>query len=145
MTTEQTYSINAAAKLTGYSIPTVRKRLSDLQKYGAIQIDGRWQIPVSALHAVGLTQRVTSNADSKDTGDALPSETISELETLRGQLADALQRAAVAEAIAVEREKALERADRALLMLESSRGITEPHAAVQKRSIGWLSRLRGDS
>ena len=144
MTTEQTYSINAAAKLTGYSIPTVRKRLSDLRRYGAVQIDGRWQIPVSALHAVGLTQRVTSNGDSKDTGDALPSETISEIETLRGQLAEALQRAAVAEAVAAEREKALERADRALLMLEGARAVTEPPAAAERPSSGWLSRLRGN-
>jgi hypothetical protein len=142
MTTEQTYSINAAAALTGYSIPTVRKRLSELGKYGAVQIDGRWQIPLSALHAVGLTQRVTNQAGSKNTGDALDSETISELETLRSKLADAERRAAVAEAVAAEREKALERADRALLMLESSRAVSDPQPATGKPSSGWLSRRR---
>jgi hypothetical protein len=48
------------------------------------------------------------------------------LTSLRSQLADALQRAAVAEAIAAEREKALERADRALLMIESGTPVSKP-------------------
>jgi hypothetical protein len=144
MTTEQTYSINGAAALTGYSLPTVRKRLPELGKYGAVQIDGRWQIPLSALHAVGLMSRVTSNPVSKENAGALDSETISELDALRGQLAEALQRAAVAEAVAAERERALERADMALRMLESRAGPVEPLSASQSpQRASWLGRLRG--
>jgi len=61
--------------------------------------------------------------DSKD-GEQVPSKnlqsvTSNEISTLRAQLAEALQRAAVAEAIATEREKALERADRALFAIEA--------------------------
>jgi hypothetical protein len=128
MSTEQTYSINAAAKMTGYSIPTVRKRLPELQRYGAVQIDGRWQIPLSALHAAGLTQRVTSNGESKNVDPDLLNETTTEVEGLRAQLAEALRRAEVAEAIAEERERALQRADKALLMLEGLRAPAGPTA-----------------
>jgi hypothetical protein len=136
MTSEQVFSINAAAKLTGYSLPTVRKRLPDLSRHGAVQVAGRWSIPLSALHTVGLMQRVVSNADKQVTSEALHSETINILDDLRGQLADALQRAAVAEALAGERERALERADRALLMLEGNTASRQPQAPRR----GWLTR-----
>jgi hypothetical protein len=126
MSTEETFSINAAAKLTGFTIPTIRKRLPELEKAGAQLLGTRWAIPLSALFAVGLMSKVDSKTDKKLYGQTLQGETINELTSLRSQLADALQRAAVAEAIASEREKALERADRALLMIESGTTTSKP-------------------
>lgn len=142
MSSQQTFTLNGAAKLTGYSLPTIRRRLDALQKAGAIQQDGVWAIPLSALHSVGLMTKVDSNETPNETGQPLVTQTPNEIETLRGQLAEALQRAAVAEAVAIEREKALERADRALLMLEGSRAFTEAQTGAERPSSGWLSRLR---
>lgn len=132
MSSEETFSINAAAKLTGFTIPTVRKRLPELKRAGAIQREGRWSIPLSALYACGLMSRVDSKELAKETDKPLLSETIETVNTLRAELAEALQRAAVAEAIASERGQALERADRALLMLEA--------AQVDKPRKRWFTR-----
>jgi hypothetical protein len=103
MSSEETFSINAAAKLTGYSLPTIRKRLPALKKAGAIQDkQGRWAIPLSALHTVGLMSEVTGDSkqvDSKVHRKSLQGETINETDNLKAQLSEALQRAAVAEAI----------------------------------------------
>jgi hypothetical protein len=152
MTSEQVYSINGAAELTGYSLPTVRKRLPDLQKHGAIQVQGRWQIPLSALHQAGLMQRVTVNPDREAIVAAFRAETMTEVETLRKRVSEAEQRAAVAEALAEERQRSLDRADRALLALEQK--LTAPPTFIasapaspepsQRPRRGWLERLRGD-
>lgn len=112
MSSQEIYSINAASKLTGYSLPTIRKRLPALKKAGAIQRGGVWEIPLSALHAVGLMSKVESGKVSSKGSEE-------EIVTLRLQLAQAEARAQIAEALAVEREKALERMDRALLALEA--------------------------
>ena len=81
MSSQENFSINAAAKLTGYSLPTIRKRLPDLQAAGAVQVDGRWAIPLSALHACGLMSKVEGL--SKPAENPLQSETVNEIETLR--------------------------------------------------------------
>ena len=122
--TEETFSVNGAAKLTGFSVPTIRKRLPELQRAGAVMAGDSWAIPLSALHAVGLMAKVESpqveTIPGQVTGQTLQVETRQEIERLRGALSAAEQRAAVAEAVAEERLKALERADRALLMLEAA-------------------------
>jgi len=107
MSSQETFTISGAARLTGYSLPTIRKKLPQLEKAGAVNIGGRWSIPLSALHACGLMSNVGEivNTDSKP----LQTETISELENLRAELSEALRRAAVAEALANERAVALER------------------------------------
>lgn len=83
MSSQETFTINSAAKLTGYSLPTIRKRLPELERAGAVQVDGRWAIPLSALHACGLMVKV--EAVSKDTENVLHSETVNELEKLRAE------------------------------------------------------------
>ena len=137
MTSEPVYSISSAAELTGYSLPTIRKRLDDLRKHGAVQVEGRWRIPLSALHQAGLMVKVTTNPDRKVVADSLDSATTNEIATLRAELADALQRAAVAEAVAAERGQALERADVALRMIEAGR------TGAGSSRTGWLGRRRG--
>jgi hypothetical protein len=123
MSTEENYSINAAAKLTGYSIPTIRKRLPALKKAGATQDNGSWNIPRSALHKVGLMVKVDGGKVSSKSND-------NEIETLRQEIAELKTRAAVAEAIARERGEALADVRLAMRQLES-----KPPA---KRS--WFSR-----
>lgn len=118
MSSQDNFNINAASKLTGYSLPTIRKRLPELQEAGAVQVDGRWAIPLSALHKCGLMSKV--EGFSKDTAKPLPNETIDEIVNLRVELAEALRRADVAEAVAAERAAALERADRAMMAIEAA-------------------------
>jgi len=111
MGSQETFSINAAAKLTGYSLPTIRKRLPALKKAGAVQREGVWQIPLSALHKVGLMVKVErDNLPSKDSGE--------EVATLRLQVATLEAELKGVKALAAEREKSLERMDRALLAIE---------------------------
>jgi len=123
MSTQENYSINAAAKLTGYSVPTIRKRLPALKKAGATQRDGSWNIPLSALHTVGLMVKVEGgNVSSKAKDD--------EVETLRRENSELKARAAVAEAVAHERGEALADLRNAMRQLEGR--------APSKRS--WFSR-----
>lgn len=112
MSSEEIYSINAAAKLTGYSLPTIRKRLPELKKAGARQRkDSGWEIPLSALHSVGLMVKVE--------GGKLPSKGSSEeLTALLIQVAQLQAELKGVKALADERQKALERIDRALLAIE---------------------------
>lgn len=121
---EETFSVNAAAKLTGFTVPTIRKRLPDLQRAGAVMVDGAWHIPLSALHSVGLMSKVEGqqggNITGQVEGQSFYPETRQEIDRLRGALVQAETRAAVAEALAEERRLSLERADRALLALEAS-------------------------
>lgn len=140
MASEETFSINGAAKLTGYSIPTVRKRLEALAKAGAVQDDGRWQIPLSALYSVGLMVKVEGKSFEQVTGQALQAETINNIEALQVQLSDALRRAEVAEAVAAERLTALERADRALLMIEALRPESGAQSLEQATPKKWFHR-----
>lgn len=140
MSSEETFSINAAAKLSGYSVPTVRKRLEALAKAGAVQVDGRWEIPLSALHSVGLMSKVEGQVVKPLAGQPLQGETINEIEALRVELGEALRRAEIAEAVAAERLTSLERADNALRMIEA----LQPQAGAQSPASGtkwgWFNR-----
>lgn len=133
---EETYSVNGAAKLTGYSVPTIRKRLPDLQRAGAVMAGDSWAIPLSALHAVGLMVKVEGQVSGKVEGQSFSPETRQEIEALRGALSAAETRAAVAEAVAEERLQALQRADKALLMIEAASASdrrTEPRRGLFRR------------
>jgi hypothetical protein len=111
MSSEESFSINAAARLTGYSLPTIRKRLPELKKAGASQIKGEWKIPLSALYSVGLMVKVEGGKlPSKDSGE--------ELTSLRIQVATLEAELQGVKALAAERERSLERMDKALLAIE---------------------------
>jgi hypothetical protein len=126
MSSEEQFSINGAAKLTGYSLPTIRKKLPALQDAGAVQIDGKWRIPLSALYACGLMSKVEGL--SKPAEDPLHSETINEIVTLR--LENERLRAELARA-----DDALGIAKQALKMIEAG--------ASAKRSRWGLFRREG--
>ena len=115
--------------MCGVSISTVRRKRDELSEYGAAQTSKGWQIPIPALIATGLMDRTTAPLETPpvkspdalhDTpapggDDALQME----LEALRSQLVDAERRAAVAEAVAAERERIIEVQQTSLRMLEA--------------------------
>lgn len=54
-------SLRQASKLTGVPLTTMNRRLPDLQREGATKRpDGGWAIPLSALHALRLFDKVRS-------------------------------------------------------------------------------------
>ncbi len=111
--------LKEASRVTGISLSTLRRRRSDLRKAGATQhADGTWSIPVHTLITLGMLDKVGphSPAPTERPSDA---PTWDQVASLRDQLTDARQRAAVAEAIAHERGNALDDARRAMRMLET--------------------------
>jgi hypothetical protein len=111
-----------AAKACGVSVSTLRRKRPDLEAYGAAQTAKGWQIPVTALIALGFMERVTPPPSPDAPNDVLTGE----LEALRTALADAERRAAVAEAIAAERERTIQTQAMALRMLEASKPPATP-------------------
>lgn len=112
-----------AAKACGVSESTLRRRRPDLLAAGATQTSKGWRIPIPALVELGLMPRVTAPDSPQQprqeavTAPATQSPTEPLLEALRAKLADAEKRAAVAEAIAQERERIIEAQALALRML----------------------------
>lgn len=132
-----------AASACGVSVSTLRRKRPQLKDLGAAETAKGWQIPVTALITLGLMDRVTSPSHESPTTltvkgfttppreapDDAPSEVLEALRTahaeLLGKLADAEKRAAVAEAVASERERIIQAQASALRMLE-------PAAKVEK-------------
>jgi hypothetical protein len=106
-----------AAKACGVSVSTLRRKRTDLEAHGAAQTAAGWHIPITALIAVGLMERVTPPPAPDTPHDGVTGE----LEALRAKLAAAEQRAAVAEAIAAERERVIQTQAMALRMLEATK------------------------
>lgn len=114
--------LKEAARITGISLSTFRRRRDDLRNAGATQhADGAWSIPVHTLVTLGMLDKVSPTEPVSPKPPERPSDspTWDQMASLRGQLSEAEQRAAVAEAIAHERGSALEDARRAMRMLET--------------------------
>jgi len=119
-----------AAKACGVSVSTLRRKRGDLEELGATATPAGWRIPIAALVGTGLMSPTTPPPQQPSVtpitppleraGDGPRDTHWEELETLRSQLAAAEQRAAVAEAIAHERERVIETQATALRMLEAS-------------------------
>jgi hypothetical protein len=119
-----------AAKACGVSESTIRRKRPELMAAGAVQDNRGWRIPIPALVELGLMDRTTAPdtpnsppvpAQEPVTTPATQTPVAPLLEALRAQLADAEKRAAVAEAIAAERERIIEAQAFALRMLEPPR------------------------
>lgn len=118
---EEILTLNRAAEVAGVSLSTMKRRREELRDHGAQQTAEGWRIPVSALIALGMLDKV--NAGSEPQGNPQlrtpltpptsepPSSTDDDahhlIGQLRAQLAEAEQRAAVAEAQAEERAQRL--------------------------------------
>lgn len=122
------FTLAEAAQVAGVSTSTIKRRRVDLLKAGATSTPQGWQVPVSALVAVGLLDGVTGQATVVDPVRDLaltpligagvdPLEPV--VRQLRQALADAERRAAVAEAISVERDRLIEAQSRTIAALEA--------------------------
>jgi hypothetical protein len=137
MTPELT--IRQAAEATGLSIKTIRRRLAEFPN---ARRDGDgpaapWTIPVTDLIAAGLTVedndtsgKVERPASSPVALPARPAEP-DEVEKLRGEVTELRRRAEVAEALAIERERALVDVRLALRALTATTPSTDAASASQ--------------
>lgn len=144
----------AAAKVCGVSVSTLRRKRRDLEELGAVATSSGWRIPITALIGTGLMPPTTPppsldipSRPSEGVGET-PSNTLrEELDMLRLQLAAAEQRAAVAEAIAAERERLIQSQAMALRMLEgpatstSSEPSSSPSRGAAPKKRSWVQRL----
>jgi hypothetical protein len=122
-----------AAKACGVSVSTLRRKRPELAANGAAQTAAGWRIPITALIALGLMDRTTdARHESQHDTPMTPAMTApvdaltAELDALRTALADAERRAAVAEAVAAERERMIQTQAMALRMLEASKTPATP-------------------
>lgn len=122
------FTLTEAAQVAGVSTSTIKRRRADLLKAGATSTPQGWQVPVSALVAVGLLDGVTGHAPVVDPVRDLAVNPIvgtgvdplgPVVSQLRQALADAERRAAVAEAISVERDRLIEAQSRTIAALEA--------------------------
>lgn len=136
--TAPTMGLAQAARACGISVSTLRRRRATLEAAGATVADSGWVIPVPALVSLGYLSGTTAPPDSSQrpgvAGGAVsptdgPVVAPSELEELRARLADAERRAAVAEAVAAERERLIQSQASALRMLEGGTPATPPPAS----------------
>ena len=106
-----TFSLREAADVAGVSVSTMRRRKAALQEAGAIISDTGWQVPMTALIAVGLIAgegtgpERTEDQPGKDSGTVRLHERIAELEH---QVSELRHRAETAEAIAAERQQTVD-------------------------------------
>jgi hypothetical protein len=128
-----TLGLAEAAKACGVSVSTLRRKRPELEAYGATQTAKGWRIPVTALIALGWMDRTTGGRhDGQHDTPMTPTMTppvdalTAELDALRTALADAERRAAVAEAVAAERERMIQTQAMALRMLEASKAPASP-------------------
>lgn len=168
------YSQAQAASLCQVSSATIRRARQDGRLPNSTPDgSGGWRILATDLIAAGLLTRAAAPPDTGASGGVSPKmeplhmsgdippvtphgtrdtapDTARELTDLRARLAAAEQRAAVAEALAIERERALERADVMLRMLEAGR-VTPPRVTVEEPPFvadepaprPWWRRLTG--
>lgn len=128
-----TLGLAEAAKACGVSVSTLRRKRPELTAHGAAQTASGWRIPVTALIALGLMDRTTDTRhESQHDSLMTPTTTapadalIAQLDALRAALAEAEKRAAVAEAVAAERERMIQTQATALRMLEAPKTPANP-------------------
>jgi len=125
----QVIGLAEAAKVSGVSESTIRRRRAELKALGAVQGPKGWQIPIPALIQLGLMSSTTApdTATAPETPpvapmtDAMTGSTYQELEALRGALIAAEHRAELAEARASERAEQIADLRTALRMIEAPR------------------------
>lgn len=141
-----TVSLARAVELCGVSRSTIQRRKKELIALGAEVSPQGWTIPIPALIGAGLLSNTTPPETPADTVADTPKDTpvdtpvdTSEIVRLRTLLAETEKRAEIAEAIAEERGRALERADIALRMLEVPRATATVEAKPPRR---WFRKAR---
>lgn len=134
-------SLKQAAEVAGVSVATMRRKRLQLQAVGAVCEPDGWHVSTAHLAAVGLLDRVTAEQQGVSTmaPPLIPPQ--GEIEALRGRLAEAEKRAAIAEAVAAERLVTIEAQRQALRLLEAAPQTQEPVPVVSEED-GELKRRR---
>lgn len=137
----QVIGLAEAAKVSGVSESTIRRRRAELKELGAVQGPKGWQIPIPALIQLGLMSSTTApdTVTAPETPpvapltDAMTGNTYQELEALRGALIAAEHRAELAEARAAERAEQIADLRTALRMIEAPREPVVQREPVQEK------------
>lgn len=128
MMNEPSVSMAEAARLSGLSVSTLRRRRDALAAHGATRHDAGWVIPISALVTLGLMPPVTApDAPSADQvtpvmtppGDGAVTALTAERDAALERAKAAEHRADLAERTAAERDRVIEAQANALRMLEA--------------------------
>jgi hypothetical protein len=105
MSSSPTFTLSEAVEACTCSRSTLRRKLKAGEIDGATQNDsGQWQIPISSLVAAGLMASTSPPEEPPGPAESSPTE----LDALKAENAELRKRAEIAEAVAEEREKALE-------------------------------------
>jgi hypothetical protein len=142
--TAPTVGLAEAARITGTSESTIRRKREELQALGATRSPkGSWSIPVPALVELGLLDRTTPPAETPSSSPTVrpvrastapPSQTPTEdmtaplraeLEALRKEAQEFRERALVAEAVLRVKDELIQTQASALRMLEGSQNHTQ--------------------
>jgi hypothetical protein len=150
MNSEPVLNMADAARACGLSVSTLTRHRDELIAHGAQRTDRSWRIPISALVSTGLLPRTTppDRSDHQSPTPVMTGHDDESITALRAALAKAEQRAAIAEAIAVERERTILAQAHALRLLEAAPTPQQPtpntqptpQAPTTKRS--WWHRQR---
>jgi len=140
------FSVVQASVRTGAARSTIQRHLRKGAFPNAHQLpDGTWQIPVTDLIGAGFRVDAPTPADEVTRGQAHDAEVMARVSALESQLAQALARAAAAEAVAAERERVIEVQANTLRMLTAGRSdapaVAQPESS--PRSRGLLERVAG--
>lgn len=138
-------TLKESARVFDVSVTTLHRlrRAGDLEAVGAHRdVDGVWKIPRQGLAQLGYRMREQTpsdtptisrdDSDTRNTSGAVPrvadtgahpahTPDTDEIQALRERLVEAERRAAVAEAIATERERIISAQETALRLLEAPR------------------------
>lgn len=141
------FSLRRAAEVAGVSVSTLRRHRDALVAAGATVSPSGWNVPVTALEAVGLigpqaatsAPRTASQAPKAPEGDQALAEAVQRAQDaearvteLEAQLLDARHRATLAEAIAHERLEALNAERMALRMLTTLTSTPAPSTPAEE-------------
>lgn len=148
-----TFGLTEAAKLTGTSRSTIKRKLAAGDFPNATKDeDGTWRFSPGDLLAAGLKLRTPADAagrsrrDDEDQDDEA-AELLDRISDLERLLTIERVRREAAEQVAAEREKRAETAERALLMLEARPSPLPSHqpASVRPAAAESAPRLPADS
>jgi len=111
-------TVAEAAEAAGVHRRTITRRIDANRLPNAYKNStGEWRVPIADLEASGLRLYAPAGPDPEP-ASTLPHDGI-EVDELKAEVAEWRRRAEVAEALAAERERALERADLALRALSA--------------------------
>jgi hypothetical protein len=149
--TAPTIGLAEAARISGVSESTIRRKRTELLELGASHGPKGWSIPIPALVQLGLLDATTA-PDPVTAPVPMPdspleaSTTPPEVEALRDALTAAELRAAVAEAVLAERDRLLAERERvietqaqALRMLEPPRVTAPDEQQVKPSAVSELA------